>query len=186
MNILWILEDALRPDHMGCYGYAKNTTPHCDRLAREGVRFETVVSTASHTLPPIVSMLMSQWSATHGVVDPATFVPFKAGGWADVRTPLHMLRDEGYLIDGELVMRWAPLGFERDTPSDGIEQYFEDHRDDKWFFYAEPYPTHLPYNPRADYYEMFLDDGLKAGADQQRRLDVVKSFLIVNPGDCIS
>ena len=38
MNVLIILVDALRPDHVGCYGYPKDTSPNIDRLAGEGVR----------------------------------------------------------------------------------------------------------------------------------------------------
>ena len=40
MNVLFIDIDTLRPDHMGCYGYGRNTTPNIDAIAREGVRFD--------------------------------------------------------------------------------------------------------------------------------------------------
>ena len=40
MNVLFIDIDTLRPDHMGCYGYPRNTTPCLDRVAREGLRFD--------------------------------------------------------------------------------------------------------------------------------------------------
>ncbi|MFH1478071.1 MAG: sulfatase [Verrucomicrobiota bacterium] len=187
MNILWILEDALRPDHMGCYGYKKNTTPACDRLAAEGVRFETVVAVASHTLPPIVSMLTGKTAAAHGVVTPQRYAQWiKDESWRKRATPLKLLAAQGYLVDGELVMRWAPLGFTRDTPGDRIESYFEEHRKDKWFFYAEPYPTHLPYNPPENYFRMFHDGEWKPDAAQKKRIDVVRSFLIVHPSGCIS
>ncbi len=38
-NILLITVDTLRADHLSAYGYARQTTPVLDRLAREGVRF---------------------------------------------------------------------------------------------------------------------------------------------------
>lgn len=186
MNILWILEDALRPAHMGCYGYSRPTTPNCDRLAREGVRFDACIATASHTLPPIVSMLMGQTPATHGIVNAKRFAAWKGGSWNGVRTPLHILAEQGYLIDGELVTRWAPLGFTRDTDADHMEQYFEKHRGEKWFFYAEPYPTHLPYNPPQHYFEMFLDPGTKLSAGTLERIAVVRKYLIVHPSGVIS
>jgi len=179
MNVLWILEDALRPDHMGCYGYKHDTTPNCDRLAGEGVRFDCVIATAAHTLPPIVSMVMSQWPATHGVVDTQRFVQWIDGGWDGVETPLHTLERAGYCVDGELVMRWAPLGFTRDTPSDEIPAYFERRRNDQWFFYAEPYPTHLPYNPPAEYFEKYLEE--TPSPETMERLEIVRNFLIVHP-----
>ena len=40
MNVLFIDIDTLRPDHMGCYGYGRNTTPNIDAIAREGVCFD--------------------------------------------------------------------------------------------------------------------------------------------------
>lgn len=187
MNILWILEDALRPDHMGCYGYSRKTTPHCDRLAAEGVRFETVIATASHTLPPIISMIMGQWAATHGIVNPKRFSKWKNEElWQGIQTPLHVLRDQGFLIDGELVLRWQPLGFERDTAGNDIEKYFRRNQDRQWFFFAEPYPTHLPYNPPEEYYRMFLDPGLRPDRGANDRLKVVRSHLIVHPSGVIS
>ncbi|HDY64802.1 MAG TPA: DUF4976 domain-containing protein [Phycisphaerae bacterium] len=187
MNIFWILEDAVRPSHMGCYGYHKNTTPNCDRLAREGVRFETVISTASHTVPPILSMIMGQTTGRHGVTNCPRFAKWRfENPWKDVRTPLNILAENGYLIDGELVMRWKPLGFTRDTPFDEIEDYFEENRDKTWFFYAEPYPTHLPYNPPDDYFKMFLDDGYTQSDGTLERMKAVRSFLIIHPAGLIS
>lgn len=184
MNIFWILEDALRPDHMGCYGYDKDTTPNCDRLAREGVRFDWTIAPASHTLPPIVSMLMGQWPATHGVVNPQRFVQWHKLPRSGMETALELLEKAGYLVDGELVTRWRPLGFKRDTPGNEITQYFERHRDDRWFFYAEPYPTHLPYDPPDAYYQRFLDE--PPDADTLRRLQIARKYLIVHPTGVIS
>lgn len=67
-NVLLISVDSLRPDHLGCYGYGRETSPAIDRLAAEGVRFETVVSSSSWTLPAHVSLLSSLPCEAHGVV----------------------------------------------------------------------------------------------------------------------
>ncbi len=55
-NIFIILVDTLRPDHLGCYGYERPTSPNIDRLALEGVRFEKAFSQAPWTDPSILSL----------------------------------------------------------------------------------------------------------------------------------
>ena len=40
MNIVFIALDTQRADHLGCYGYSKNTSPFLDSLAKRGVVFE--------------------------------------------------------------------------------------------------------------------------------------------------
>ena len=40
MNIIICVLDAARPDHMGCYGYPRPTTPNIDRLAKESLVFD--------------------------------------------------------------------------------------------------------------------------------------------------
>lgn len=187
MNILLILEDALRPDHLGCGGYPLPTSPAVDRLAREGVVFRNAIATASHTLPPIVSLLMGQWAATHGVVSPKRFEQWIASDrWRDMDTPLKRLAMHGWLIDGELVGRWKPLGFTRDTEGPRINEYFARNAGRQWFFMAEPYPTHLPYNPPEEYFHMFLDGSWRPGPGAEERLRVVRSCLIAHPSGVIS
>jgi len=51
MKILWIDIDTLRADHLGCYGYLRNTSPNLDRVAREGVRFEHCYVSDAPCLP---------------------------------------------------------------------------------------------------------------------------------------
>lgn len=66
-HVLLISIDSLRPDHLGCYGYAKPTSPAIDRLAAEGVRFEAASSTTSWTLPAHAALFTGLFDSTHGV-----------------------------------------------------------------------------------------------------------------------
>ncbi|MFN0009687.1 MAG: sulfatase [Planctomycetota bacterium] len=68
-DVVLISIDSLRPDHLGCYGYPKPTSPTIDRLASEGVRCEVAVSTTSWTLPAHAAMLTGLYDSAHGVVD---------------------------------------------------------------------------------------------------------------------
>jgi arylsulfatase A-like enzyme len=47
INVVILAVDSLRPDHLGCYGYAKATSPAIDDLAARGVLFERVIGQAS-------------------------------------------------------------------------------------------------------------------------------------------
>ncbi|MFO1011663.1 MAG: sulfatase [Planctomycetota bacterium] len=70
-DVLVISIDSLRADHVGCYGYAKPTTPNLDRFAKEGTRFATAVSTTSWTLPAHAALFTGLFDSVHGVVDDA-------------------------------------------------------------------------------------------------------------------
>ena len=67
LNILLITIDTLRADHLGCYGNSQIKTPNIDNLAKEGVRFKSVVCQAPLTGPSHVSILTGLYPHTHGV-----------------------------------------------------------------------------------------------------------------------
>jgi arylsulfatase A-like enzyme len=64
-NVVLLVIDTLRPDHMSCYGYEKQTTSNIDKLAEEGFLFERCYSTSSWTLPACVSMLTGLYCQAH-------------------------------------------------------------------------------------------------------------------------
>jgi arylsulfatase A-like enzyme len=66
-SILLVTIETLRADHVGSYGYRRNTTPNLDRLARQGVRFQNAVAQAPFTLPSIASILTGRTPPGHGV-----------------------------------------------------------------------------------------------------------------------
>ena len=72
-NLVLVTLDTLRADRLGSYGYAAAETPHLDRLAAEGVRFEQVVSPVPATLPAHASILTGQDPYRHKVRDNGTF-----------------------------------------------------------------------------------------------------------------
>jgi len=67
INILLISIDSLRSDHLGCYGYERDTSPVMDELAASGALFENTISTTSWTLPAHMSLLTSMDISVHGV-----------------------------------------------------------------------------------------------------------------------
>ena len=69
-NVLVIVIDSLRPDHVGQYGYGRNTTPAIDQLAREGARFENAFAPTSASLAALTTLLTSLPPEQHGLVSP--------------------------------------------------------------------------------------------------------------------
>ncbi|MBD3277102.1 MAG: sulfatase-like hydrolase/transferase, partial [Candidatus Aegiribacteria sp.] len=55
-NVIVIIIDTLRADHLGCYGYGRETSPSVDSLAAEGIRWEYPTAQANWTLPAIASI----------------------------------------------------------------------------------------------------------------------------------
>ena len=89
-NILLIVPDSLRADHLGCYGYNKNTSPNIDKFAEKSLFFEKAMSNSPWTKPSIGSILTSLYPHEH-----------KAVRWTDNLNPkcltlAEMLRNKNY------------------------------------------------------------------------------------------
>jgi arylsulfatase A-like enzyme len=92
--VILISIDSLRPDHLGSYGYPKPTSPTIDRIAREGVRCATAISSTSWTLPAHATMFTGLADSTHGVVDNGLRLADAA------RTLAEVLREAGWRTAG--------------------------------------------------------------------------------------
>jgi choline-sulfatase len=68
VRILYLDCDTTRPDHLGCYGYARHTSPHIDRVAAEGVRFTRVYASDAPCLPSRTALSSGQFGIRTGVV----------------------------------------------------------------------------------------------------------------------
>ncbi|MBL8841179.1 MAG: sulfatase [Planctomycetes bacterium] len=64
-NVLLVVIDTLRADRLGCYGYARPTTPRLDALAARGLCFERAYATAPWTLPSTASLLTGLQPEVH-------------------------------------------------------------------------------------------------------------------------
>jgi arylsulfatase A-like enzyme len=60
-DILLVTMDAVRADHVGAYGYARNTTPELDRLAKDGVQFDQAYCPTPHTSYSVTSLLTGKY-----------------------------------------------------------------------------------------------------------------------------
>jgi arylsulfatase A-like enzyme len=90
LNVVIIGVDTLRPDHLGCYGYDRSTSPNTDKLASEGVLFENVVSQAPWTHPSFATAFTSLYPTQHG----ATTVDTRMR--SSFPTLASLLKEQGY------------------------------------------------------------------------------------------
>ncbi len=67
-NLVLITLDTLRADHLGCYGYARPTSPSIDALAAESLLFERCYATIPHTTPSHCSILTGVYPLEHGIL----------------------------------------------------------------------------------------------------------------------
>ncbi|NJD54184.1 MAG: glycosyltransferase [Candidatus Methanoperedens sp.] len=66
-KIILIIIDSLRKDHLGCYGYKRNTSPNIDTLAKSGILFKYAFSACPNTVPSIASVLTSKYPSNHSM-----------------------------------------------------------------------------------------------------------------------
>jgi arylsulfatase A-like enzyme len=113
-NVFLITIDTLRADHVGCYGYRRNTTRHIDWLATRGVVFDVAVAQSPWTLPSMASLLTSRYPPELGVVHKDSSLP------AQARTAPWYFRRAGYRTAAFVSGAWLMArgrrgrGFDRD------------------------------------------------------------------------
>jgi arylsulfatase A-like enzyme len=108
-NIILIVIDALRQDHLGCYGYGKRTSPNIDRIAKEGIVFEEAYATTNATDPSITSILSGKFPRCHGILYHGK------PNQTLINTNLlpEILKSKGYITLGlDWLGRWFKRGFD--------------------------------------------------------------------------
>lgn len=106
-DILVIVLDTVRADHLGVYGYDRETSPRLDAWAQDARVYDRVMADAPWTLPSHASLFTGRWPISHGA---RGLTPEQAGG-ADIRgfaaplargahTVARALRARGYLTAG--------------------------------------------------------------------------------------
>lgn len=68
MRILYLDLDTLRPDHLGCYGYLRNTSPNIDKIASQGVRFSNYYCSDAPCLPSRSATITGRFGIHTGLV----------------------------------------------------------------------------------------------------------------------
>lgn len=96
INIIVYLIDALRADHVGVYGYERDTTPNIDAFAGESIIFDNSIAQASWTRPSVASIMTSTYVFVHGADRPRDTVP------GELKKITEVLSENGYYTAGFL------------------------------------------------------------------------------------
>jgi arylsulfatase A-like enzyme len=97
-NILLVTIDTLRRDHLGVYGYPRETSPFMDQLAREGMMYKYAITPIPSTAPSHASILTSLHPLTHGSFGNAAPLTDK------VQTIAEVLKQNGYYTIGTVAV----------------------------------------------------------------------------------
>jgi arylsulfatase A-like enzyme len=68
MRLLYVDIDTLRADHLGCYGYHRNTSPAIDAIAHDAIRFESVYASDTPCGPSRSALISGRFGIHNGVV----------------------------------------------------------------------------------------------------------------------
>jgi len=175
-SVLLITVDTLRRDHLGCYGYFRDTSPRIDEFAEKGVLFERALASMASTYPSHLSMLTGMYPHQHGRTANKDGVknPFRSiEGCASLAVALAAegYRTAGFVSSTVLHSRTGiGEGFEQFTcPNPGQKPFKAGRISDaflKWldegegderpfFAWTHYWDTHEPNSPPAEHLELF-------------------------------
>lgn len=196
MRILYIDIDSLRPDHLGCYGYQRNTSPNIDALAGDGVRFENCYTSDAPCLPSRTALWSGRFGFRTGVVGHGgsaaqPFVEGPARSFRDVfgeTSWMSALQQAGYrtVTVSSFAARhgawhWYAGYDEMYNPGFGgmdtadqvapiaLDWLARNGREDNWFLHVNFWDPHTPYRTPLDYGEPFAGEPLPAWYTEARR-----------------
>ncbi len=172
-SFLLVVVDALRADHLGCYGYHRDTSPALDSLASAGVIWTGAQAQAPWTLPAGASILSGLTVRAHGVRQAASHL---YGMPPEMPTAATLLSAAGYATAGQANGYWlgSDLGFHRGfrrfsaypnghgracLAVDEIIDMIEELDPDRPFFaFLHLYDVHSPYHPPSEYGELWAEN----------------------------
>ena len=185
-SVILITVDTLRADHLGCYGYPRDTSPTIDGLARESVLFERVATSMSTTLPAHTSLFTSSYPARNGVL--ANYNVWKQPAptdHEDLRSVSQLFKAEGYQTAAFVSVHHlgrgsgVDAGFDSfdgvtanisttksnprsersaDVTTDRAMNWLEHSSKEPFFMWIHYFDPHFPYSPPKDYRDLFHTD----------------------------
>jgi arylsulfatase A-like enzyme len=147
VNVVVYVSDALRTDHLGCYGSRYVNTRTIDELAASGVRFDQAISAAPWTAPSTTSIVTGLNAHHHGYlhwdaqIDPTTETLFRAFS-------AHGYEVGSFVFDTNYLFKDLPEANVRGTSEtlDGAFAWLRENRESAFLLYVHNWATHMPYD----------------------------------------
>ncbi|MCH8004066.1 MAG: sulfatase [Nanoarchaeota archaeon] len=121
-NIIFIVMDTLRADHVSYYGYHLNTTPNIDNIAKDSVVFDNAISSSPWSLPSHASFFTGKYTSSHGTTRANPYLN------EDEITLAEVLKEKGYntvgFVGGSYIKKTYGIGQGFNTYIDRID-FFE-------------------------------------------------------------
>ena len=200
-NLVIILVDTLRADHVGYHGGRPGVSPVIDELAGRSWTFMNHHSTSSRTGPSVASIITGLFPRSHGVINPLTAFDAKGVLHPDRTTLAEILAGAGYDCRGYVAnlnvsrrfgfaQGFAEYEYVRSAGAADINRLalaaLDSARADRPFFlylhYMEP---HSPYAAPPEYRDLYVDPSYRGRADGRHRQlnDIVAGDLVIDEAD---
>ena len=200
-NVLIIVIDSLRRDHLGIYGYGRDTSPHIDDLGAYSLVFHNAVSQSSWAGPALASLFTGSYPSSIGAFlqnsaatevsipeEATTFArafkscgydsvaAFSANEWMLLKTRL------GRGFDQLELFRNAMLTTDADDINSQVLPWISEHRDNSFVLYIHYMDVHPPFDPPEPYLSMFRTDDFSA-IDPDMRKEMWRELMEAEKGE---
>lgn len=166
-NIVLIVLDSVRADHLGCYGYSRKISPAIDGLAKKGIVFDNAICQSTWSLPSQCSIFTSKYVSSHGVKDTYTKLSDSELTLAEI------LKLYGYKTAAFTGGFWLSSVFNSgqgfDLYSDNLTfgkmnetvplalDWLREHKDKRFFLFLQGFDGHSPFNLPEKYKDRYVD-----------------------------
>jgi arylsulfatase len=168
--------DTLRADHLGCYGYFRETSPTLDALAGESVVFEWCLSPIATTLPAHASLFTGTYPLEHGILANIRHGGSRFEPSPHLRSAAEFAREAGYrtaaFVSAAPVKRETGIaaGFETFDEPEGYDRpagetnervlaWLRERVATPFFLWVHYFDPHYRYEPPEPFDELFRSDG---------------------------
>jgi len=183
LNLVIVSIDTLRRDHLGVYGYAKETSANIDRLAKESVVFDTAITVHTNTAPAHASILTGRYPGSHGLR--RNGMKLKEG----IPTLATLLKQKGYatggFVSGWTMKKRTLLGRDFDVYDDKFStgnrkgpktwkearEWLRAQAKDRtpFFLFLHLFDPHFTYEPPESFSRRFLENQEKFSTPEKQR-----------------